>query len=157
MVNMQLMINSDDRKKINKTPANIGKALPCYLKDDTSIFKPTMVVSKDKLGKDWANANYAYISEFGGRYYYIDDIEALTGGRMAFHMTIDVLKTYAAQIMSTPFMIGRSEDLNSPYFVDAEKMLQSKKLVYYKKLTGTSNIPQAATGNKYVITVAGGT
>lgn len=157
MVTMQLMINTDDRKKINKKPANIGNALPCYLKDDTSIFKPTMVVSKDKLGKDWASANYAYISDFGNRYYYIDDIEALTGGRMAFHMTVDVLKSRAAQIMSTPFMIARSEDLNSPYFVDAERMLQSKKLVYYKKLTGTSNIPQAATGNKYVITVAGGT
>lgn len=153
MVNMQLKINSQDRKKINKTPANIGSPIGCYLKDDTSIIKPVMIVNKDRLGENWASANYAEIPEFGGRFYFIDDVEALTGNRMAFHLTVDVLKSYYSDIMNTPFMIARSEDLNSPYFVDAEKVIQSKKLVYYKKL---GNIPQATTGNKYTITVAGG-
>ena len=127
------------------------------LKDDTSVFKPVMIVNKAALGQQWANANYAYIPEFGGRYYFIDDIEALTGSRLAFHLSVDVLKTYRDQIINQPFMIARSEDINSPYFVDAERVIQSKKLVYYKKLTGASNIPQSSTGNKFAITVAGGT
>ena len=153
MVTMQLMINSDDRKKINKAPADIGGALNCYLKENTSLFKPTMVVTKSALGENWASANYAYIPAFGGRYYFIDDIEAMPGDRMAFHMTVDVLKTYSGAIMGTPFMIARSEDINSPYFVDSERLIQSKKLVYYKRL---GNITQSTTGNKYTITVAGG-
>ena len=153
MIKLQLMKNSEDRKKINKSPAKIGGALSCTLKDDTSIFRPVLIVSKSTLGSDWANANYAYVEEFGGRYYFIENAEAMTGGRMAFYMTVDVLKTYAAAIMGTPFMIARSEDVNSSYFVDAEKVIQSKKLVYYKKL---GNIPQSSTGNKFTITVAGG-
>lgn len=153
MVSMQLMINSDDRKKINKHPANLGSALSCYLKEDTSIIKPTMIVSKDTLGENWASANYAYIPDFGGRYYYIDDIEALTGSRLAFHMTVDVLKTYADQLMGTSFLVARSETNGSPYFIDAEKALQSTKIVDYEIL---GPIPQDTTGNKYVITVSGG-
>lgn len=153
MVTMQLMICEDDRKKINKSYAEIG-SVQCALKDDTNLFSPIMIISKEALGKNWANANYAYIGDFGGRYYFIDNIEALTGGRMAFHMTVDVLKTYSGALMGTAFMIARSEDINSPYFVDTEKILQSKKLIYYTDPLG--HIPQAATGNKFTITVAGG-
>ena len=153
MVTMQLMICEDDRKKINKSPAEIG-SVQCTLKENTSLFNPTMIVSKNSLDYRWAKANYAYIGDFGGRYYFIDNIEALTGGRLAFHMTVDVLKTYSGALMGTAFMIARSEDLNSPYFVDSEKILQSKKLIYYTDPLG--HIPQAATGNKFAITVAGG-
>lgn len=154
MVTMQLMINNDDRKKINKSPGNVGGALSCTLKENTSILKPTMIVSTSSLSGNWAGANYAHIKEFAGRYYFIDDVEALTGGRMAFHLSVDVLKSYASILMGTAFMIARSEDLNSPYFVDSEKILQSKKLIYYTDPLG--HIPQSATGNKFTITVAGG-
>lgn len=153
MISMQLMINNDDRKKINKTPGNVGGAFSCTLKENTSLLKPTMIVSKAALAENWASANYAYIPDFAGRYYFIDDVEALTGGRLAFHLSVDVLKSYAATLMGTAFMIARSEDVNSPWFVDGEKPIQSKKLIYYKRL---GNIPQAATGNKFTITVAGG-
>lgn len=153
MVSMQLMISRDDRKKISKTPTAIGNSISCYLKEDTSLFKPTMVVSKSALGNDWATANYAYIPDFGGRYYFIDDIEALTGSRLAFHLSIDPLKTYAAQLMGTSFMIARSETNGSPYFIDAEKALQSTKIVNYHII---NPIPQDLTGNKYVLTVSGG-
>lgn len=153
MISMQLMINNDDRKKINKEPGNVGSAFSCTLKENTSLLRPTMIVSKAALAENWASANYAYIGDFAGRYYFIDDVEALTGGRLAFHLSVDVLKSYAATLMGTAFMIARSEDVNSPWFVDSEKPIQSKKLIYYKRL---GNIPQAVTGNKFTITVAGG-
>ena len=152
-VKMQLMINSQDRKKINKTPSNLGSEITCNLKENTSLFSPTMLVNKAGLGKDWASANYAYIAEFGGRYYFIDNIEAMTGGMLAFHMTVDPLKTYAGQLMGTAFMIARSESDGSPYFIDAEKALQSNKIVEYQIL---GHIPQDQTGKKYALTVAGG-
>ena len=76
-----------------------------------------------------------------------------TGGRIAFHMTVDPLKTYAGELMATSFMIARSETKGSPYFIDAEKALQGNKVVDYDIL---GHIPQDTTGNKYVLTVAGG-
>ena len=152
MVTMQLYKCKDDRKKINKHPSPLGSGFSCQLKEDTSIFKPTMIVSKDRLADEWPRANYAYISDFG-RYYFIEDIEALTGGRLAFHMTVDPLYTYADGLMGQSFLIARSETNGSPYFIDAEKALQSTKLVSYKIF---GHIPQATTGNKYILTVSGG-
>lgn len=152
-VKMQLMKNSQDRKKINKNPSNIGKPISCILKENTSLFSPTMLVSKEALGGNWASANYAYIPDFGGRYYFIDNIEAMTGGMMAFHLTVDPLKTYAGDLMGTAFMIARSESDGSPYFIDAEKALQSDKVVDYQII---GHIDQDQTGNKFAITVAGG-
>lgn len=153
MAKLTLMKCTDDRKKINKNPAPLTGEIPCAMKDNSSIVNPVMIISKEKLRDQWADANYAYISDFGGRYYFINDTETMTGGRIAFHMTVDPLMTYAGELMSTSFMVARSEVKGSPYFIDAEKALQGNKVVDYDIL---GNIPQDATGNKYVLTVAGG-
>lgn len=153
MAKLILMKCTDDRKKINKNPAPLTGEIQCAMKDNSSIINPVMIISKERLGEQWAEANYAYISDFGGRYYFINDTEAMTGGRIAFHMTVDPLKTYAGELMSTSFMIARSEVKGSPYFIDAEKALQGNKVVDYDIL---GHIPQDTTGNKYVMTVAGG-
>lgn len=153
MAIVYFMFNNEDRKKINKSPADLFNA-ECIFKEDTSLFSPTMIVSKDKAGAQWAQANYAYIPDFGGRYYFIDDITAETGGKLAYHMTVDPLKTYAAQLMATSFFIARSESINSKYFLDTEKALEVKKVIDYKGPFG--NITQSETGNKFCLTVAGG-
>ena len=154
-VTLYIYRNEQDRKKINKKvdTASAICSVSCNLKEDTSLFQPTMLVSKTALSGNWAAGNYAYIPEFGGRYYFIDNIIAMAGNIMAFSLTVDPLKTYAGKIMGTPFQIARSEDLNSPYYIDTEKPLQQNKFVE-KHILG--NIPQDATGNKYTITVAGG-
>ena len=153
MAIVYFMFNNEDRKKINKSPADLFNA-ECIFKEDTSLFSPTMIISKEKAGAQWAQANYAYIPDFGGRYYFIDDITAETGGKLAYHMTVDPLKTYAAQLMATSFFIARSESINSKYFLDTEKALEVKKVIDYKGPFG--NITQSATGNKFCLTVAGG-
>ena len=153
MAIVHFMINSQDRKKIQKTPADLFQA-ECIFKEDTSLFNPTMVVSKAAAGDNWAAYNYAYIPEFGGRYYFIDNIIAETGGKLAYHMTIDPLKSYAAQLLGTKFYIRRAESINSSFFVDTEKALQVEKIVEYPAILG--HIDQDATGAKYCITVAGG-
>lgn len=152
MVTMQLFTCKDDRKKINKKPSPIGSEFSCALKEDTSIIRPTIIVSKDRLADEWPRANYAQITDFG-RFYFIEDVEALTGNRLAFHMKEDPLYTYADDLMGKSFLIARSESDGSPYFIDAEKALQSTKLVSYKIF---GHITQDTTGNKYVLTVSGG-
>jgi hypothetical protein len=149
---MQIRKNQNDRKKINKSTALLAE-VPCTLKESTSLCHPVMQISKSVLPEGWAQANYAFIEDFGGRYYFIDDVIAATGGIMEFYLTVDPLMTYAGQIMGTSFQIARSEDLNSVYYVDTEKPIQACKFVE-KHILG--HIPQDLTGNKYTITVAGG-
>lgn len=153
MATVYFMFNTQDRKKITKSPADLFNA-ECIFKEDTSVFSPTMVVSKERAGAQWAQPNYAYIPEFGGRYYFIDNITAETGGKIAYHMTVDPLKSYAATLLNTSFFIARSESINSKYFLDTEKAIEVKKIIDYKQPLG--HIPQAQTGNKFCITVAGG-
>ena len=153
MANVTFMFNNEDRKKINKNPATLFSA-ECIFKEDTSLFSPTMIISKAAAGGQWAQANYAYIEDFGGRFYFIDNIIAETGGKLAYHMTVDPLKTYASDLMGTSFFIARSESINSKYFLDTEKALEVKKIIDYREPLG--NITQSQTGNKYCLTVAGG-
>ena len=152
MKTMQLYKCTADRKKINKKPAPIGSAFTYEIKHDSSILNPIVIVSRDRLGDQWIDANYAYLKEFK-RYYFIDDIETMTGGRLAFHLSVDVLYSYRGDLIGKSFIIARSESDGSSYFVDAEKALQSTKVVSYKIL---GHIPQDSTGNKYMLTVAGG-
>ena len=153
MARVYFMFNNEDRKKITKSPADLFSA-ECIFKEDTSVFSPTMIISKSAAGAQWAQANYAYIPDFGGRYYFIDNIIAETGGKLAYHMTVDPLKSYAAQLLATSFFIARSESINSKYFLDTEKALEVKKVIDYRGPFG--NITQSDTGNKFCLTVAGG-
>lgn len=155
MATVYFMLNKQDRKKISKTPSNLFQA-ECVFKEDTSVFSPVMIVSKAAAGQNWAQANYAYIPEFGGRFYFIDNITAETGGKLAYSMTVDPLKSYRADLLGTQFFIRRCESVNSPYFVDTERALQVNKIVEYPTNGILGHIDQDATGAKYCITVAGG-
>ena len=158
-VTVYLMKCADDRKKISKNPTTLC-SVSATMKENTSIIQPTMLISKSALGKNWAGANYAYIPDFGNRYYFINNIVGRTGGMLEIPMEVDALKTYAADLKRTKFEIARAENIpaadlnNANFFVDTERALQNRKTVYYKIL---GHIPQDQTGNRYTITVAGGT
>lgn len=152
-ITISLYKNSSDRKRISKQLGGaLATDLPCTLKENTSIINPTIIISASVLGKNIAQANYAYIKEFG-RYYYIDKPIAVTGQMVELVLTVDVLKSYMSGLYGTGFMIARAEALNNGYFIDTEKALQNRKTAYYRIL---GHITQSITGNRYTITVAGG-
>lgn len=152
-ISISLYKNDSDRKRIGKQLGGaLAEELPCTLKENTSIISPTIIISAGILGKNIAQANYAYIPDFN-RYYYIDEPIAATGQMVELKLTVDVLRTYKGGLYGTAFMIARAEALNNGYFIDTEKALQNRKTAYYKIL---GHITQSTTGNKYTITVAGG-
>lgn len=75
------------------------------LKDSTNLMNPTFILKTQDLVY---NSNYVYCS-FTKRYYYIESVEAMTGGRVAIHCKIDVLFTYRNEIMSSSAWVIRSE------------------------------------------------
>lgn len=148
-------INSEDRKKITKRPTAITSEenpLSIQLKEPVNIMEPEIIISKSSIGPNWNRVNYAYIPEFK-RFYFIDSPGTLHDGLLTFRLSVDPLKTYSAGLLNTPFMIARSESLNSPWYIDTEKALIQRRVVSYKKI---GEIPQASTGKKFAITVAGG-
>lgn len=147
---------SDDRKKVNKT-LNPVTTVDALIKTPCSIMRPVLQISKDSLGTQWYQANYAYIAGFG-RYYFIDNITAENDGLITMELTVDVLYTYAKQIMATQFQVVRAQRFYDQYFIDTQIPLKVDKSIRQSTSDFLGSIPQdTGTGkNNYVLTVAGG-
>lgn len=64
------------------------------LKTETNLMRPTFILKTNPVVY---NSNYVYCS-FTQRYYYINSVTAMTGGRIAIDCSIDVLHTYRNEI-----------------------------------------------------------
>lgn len=106
---IDLMTNNQPKNKINKTPTTV-LSLTGTLKDDTSVMDPVILIESASFP---SAANYAKITEFG-RYYYIEDIVNKGAKLWEISLHVDVLKTYASVIMSSPCIIAKtaSNDFN---------------------------------------------
>ena len=157
MSDLYLYNMSCDRKLLHKD-AYLAEVVPggitetFRIQQPSSIIRPVITLSRDTVGaKGWAGVNYAYIPSFK-RYYFVNNITARHDGLMELSMEVDVLQSYYSQLLNLQFEIARSESVNSPFYIDTEKALMNRRVVSYKKI---GEIPQS-TGNKYVLTVAGG-
>lgn len=149
-----------DRKKIKKfqqwseiTPEG---GINCNIKEPCNIIEPVLIVQRSRLGENWAKVNYCYIKELG-RYYFIDKPNMLTHDQYELPMTVDPLMSYYDELMNTNFEISRSESVNSTYFIDSEKLILSKREISDGDGAYQFGMfPEDSTGNKYIMTVAGG-
>lgn len=92
--------------RVDKTNylTEIGTLSGVKLLAETALMTPTFVL---KTSPTVYNANYVYCS-FTGRYYYIDSINALSGGRVSVECKIDVLYTYRAEILGSSAWVEAS-------------------------------------------------
>lgn len=93
--------------KINKQAylTELGTVSNVILKDETNLMEPTFILKTNPVVY---NANYLFC-EFTSRYYYIESIDALSGGRIAIHCKIDVLYTYRNEILNSTTWVERSD------------------------------------------------
>ena len=144
--------NQSDRKKINKNITEIVDITETFrIKENTSIINPTVILSRETVGKRYASVNYAYIPMWN-RYYFVDDIVVMNDTLLSLTMTCDVLMTYRDTVMATPQEIVRAEALNSELYIDTERPIQLNKLLDIVKI---GDVPRSV-GNNYALTVAGG-
>ena len=130
---IQLLSISDDTRKINKTVNQITELLPCAVTEDSnSILNPRLLL---KWNENYIGANYAYIPEFQ-RYYFIDDISLNTGGNCVVSLSVDVLYTYAAQIMQLTVTASRSSNKYNRYLNDNEQVTTNKPINQIKQFGG---------------------
>lgn len=84
--------------------SEIGSVNGVIIKDSTNLMQPTFILKTNPVVY---NANYLFCS-FTNRYYYIRDVTALTGGRIAITCDIDVLYTYRNEILNSSGWVVRS-------------------------------------------------
>lgn len=85
-----------------------GKIENVVLLDTRDIITPVFILATNPMVY---NANYLFC-DFTQRYYYIDNVELMAGGRIAIHCRVDVLHTYRAEILGSVAWVDRSDRTN---------------------------------------------
>lgn len=120
--------NTDDKRVISKTLGTAKTLSSCQLIDESSIINPIIEIDIDTSLYAY---NYAYIAYFG-RYYYITNITVLDGSRMRITMAIDVLMSFASQILACNVNSRRNEKNFDMYLPD-DRPIESRYIKYSVK------------------------
>lgn len=101
------------------------------LKDNCSVMQPIFLLTVSVV--DIVNYNYCYVSDWG-RYYFIQNIITMPGGRIELRCAEDVLTSNADAIKDIVGTVGRqqSSSMRDKWLQDP-KMLQQAKIYTYNK------------------------
>ena len=119
-MNITLYKTKSANNVINKklvSEKNLGNS--CILADNTSVTSPTVIIGGISSLDSISDYNYAHISQCH-RYYYINDIIALSGGRVKLMLTVDVLKSYASDILASTQLVIRQKNKGKMYLADVD-------------------------------------
>lgn len=143
---IKFQINKSDARKINKSLTDV-LTLTGTLKADCSIYDPVLVIT-DPTAKI-VTCNYMTIETFG-RSYFIHDIRS-TKATDAFEVTghVDVLKSFATEILAANAMIDTSESGGRAYMDDPNMRLLATPNILIKKF------PSGFTSQELVLLVSG--
>ena len=125
-MNITLFKTKSGNNVINKkltSEKNLGNN--CILADNTSVTNPTVIIGGISSLDTISDYNYAHIPQCH-RYYYINDVIALSGGRVKLVLTVDVLKTYASDILASKQLITAEKDIGKMYLSDAQWTTDSR-------------------------------
>jgi hypothetical protein len=137
---------------------DLGEAIhtsTCTPYDECSIHNP---VIKVRQFNGYANVNYCYIDEYG-RYYYITDVIAKSGGLLEIHCRVDVLMTFKDVIKVSRGVCVANENVGSSFIPDENYPVIIKRGNDVYEFEGDPFNTETATAisKNFVLNVAGGT
>ena len=102
--------NTSDNRVISKNITLI-KEVSIELKSNVDFISPTIFLQTFDGCED---VNYLYIEEFK-RYYFVNNINHLTGGRISLSCSVDVLMSNKDNILSLSCIIDKQENASSNF------------------------------------------
>lgn len=144
---IKLYKTSSPRKKLVKDLTD-GITLTGTLRGQSSVMSPSLQIQDIAV----IGYNYCYIPDFG-RWYYINDINALRANLFELSLGIDVLMTYAAEIRNNTAIIDRTESgTTANVYIDNGTFVNTSKLETetYNFSGGFNDTPE------YILITAGG-
>lgn len=135
-----------EKNKLNKQ-LELVKEIDVKLLNNTEILKPFIEVSNIPI-KDLNTANYMYIPDLN-RYYFIDNIELMTGNNVYISGLVDVLMSYMDGILNLKGTVKRAESLKNGYILD-----EHYKSVSYSQIT-TKRFPNSMTEDSFILMTVG--
>lgn len=144
---------NDNRVLSKNLGAPIHTAV-CTPFGECSLHSPVITV---RQFNGYANINYCYIDDYG-RYYYITDMIAKSGGILEVHCRVDVLKTYDAVIRQSVGVCVANEHVGASHIADKNYPLDIRKNTTVYEFEGDPFNTETATDYTYnfILNVAGG-
>ena len=136
----------NEKNKLNKS-LELVKELEVKLLNNTEILKPIIEVSHIPF-EDITTANYMYIPDLN-RYYFIDNMELMTGGKVYISGSVDVLMSYMESILNIRGTVKRAESLKNGYIID-----ENYKSVSYSQIT-TKRFPNSMNEDSFILMTVG--
>lgn len=151
---MDLYKTADDRRRIGKSLTDGFGINDIEIKRDTNILNPSIII---KYFSGIMTYNYCFISIFN-RYYYITNINVLSGGRVELVCEVDVLNTYATNIKAiSAILVCGSVGAPTMIIDNRLPIKQTKNVKTYEFSGGDFNIDIATKlSNNFVLNIMGG-
>jgi len=140
--------NTSDKRVINKVLNNEYALTGCELIEPSSAIDPEIIISRTPGLYQY---NYCYIPYFS-RYYYITDMVDIDGARMKIKLHVDVLMSFATQILACNVNSRRNEKAFDLYLPD-DRPVESRYIKFSKNFPHSFN---DETGSYILITVGNG-
>ena len=143
--NIVLQRNKSEMNRLLKSVDNI-MTVSGVLKEETSIIDPVIKIECDL--SDVMSCNYLSISAFG-RSYFVNNIRSIRNGLVEFSCHVDVLSSFASQIMANSAIIRKQENTWNLYLNDGSFR------VYQNPNVLTRAFPSGFTTQEFILAVAG--
>ena len=146
---VQLMQCASENSVIRKKLSTI-QTVNCVFKEDSSIINPVIIL--DYNSQSMNSVNYMYIPTFD-RYYYMQDIRALTGGRYMVTCKLDVLQSFASDILSLLVVVDKQKSSDkTDLYIDDGSFVTENRLV-----NSIYNFPNSFNDNgEFILITVGG-
>lgn len=148
-MNAILYINTSDNRVINKQITKV-KDVAIELKSNVDFINPIVVL---QTFDGCENVNYLYIEEFK-RYYFVNNILHLTGGRISLSCDVDVLMSNKSEILALSCIIDKQESSSSTF---SDKYLDDGSFVTEcRTFNSIINFPNGFNDNAEFILITAG-
>ena len=120
----------------------------CEIRGESSIINPVLIL---QYNEQIFASNYVYIPTWG-RYYFIDDVRVMTGGRVEVSLSVDVLESFKASILELNVILADTEQTGLNNYLPSESFVAN-----CKHKTDIVNFSNGLLNNgEYILITAGG-
>ena len=146
-MNIRLCQNTSPSIMLSKTLTE-GTTYSGQTRHESSIVDPVIEFEATNLSEDMYN--YMYIPQFN-RYYFIYELITVQANVWQVTGHVDVLMSFASDILASTQLIGRQEKKRNNYLVDTKLPITTKRNFICKRF-GT----RLTEGDYFVLCVTGG-
>ena len=147
IMNVSIYKNLSDNSVIGKNKTLVYET-ECEIKGESSIINPVLIL---QYNEQLFASNYVYIPAWS-RYYFIDDMRVLTGGRVEISLSVDVLESFKDSILELDGILSDTEQTGLNNYLPSESFV-----VNCKHKTDIVNFSNGLLDNgEYILITAGG-